>query len=153
MQKQGKKKRKKVTPYRKLFLKAERLWKQGAFDIYGKECMVKKFYPQINITHTEVFQVDHVVTRADKNLFFHPHNRVPVCSSCNRAKGFKQKGVDFAIQQIVIRRIGGQAFGEMMDIHQTAGPNYNWKKVWWIEQVVQNLETFKIHGGDNEDDQ
>lgn len=136
-------KRKKITQYRKMFLKAERLWKEIAKLRYGNECMVKKHYPRIDISHSEVIQIDHVITRADHNLFFNVNNGVPVCSTCNRAKHYKQKGVDYAIQKICMDKIGGEEFGMMMELHQTGGPNYNWKKVWWIEKVVEDLIEYK----------
>ena len=134
------KKRKKITPYRRSFLEAERLWKEIARLCYGPECQVKKAYPNINIAHSDVLQIDHVISRRDKNLFFNIFNGVPVCSTCNRAKCFNQKGIAHAIEQIVINKIGGQEFGFMMELHQTGMPNTNWKKLWWIEKVVEDLK-------------
>ena len=130
----------KKQEYRKAFLKAERLWKEIARLRYGAECQVKKHYPQIKIAHSKVLQTDHVISRRDKNLFFHVFNGIPVCSSCNRAKCFNQKGVAHAIEQIVINKIGGEEFGHMMEIHQTAGPNVSWKKLWWVEKFVEGLQ-------------
>ena len=130
----------KPKQYRKNFLEAERLWKEIAFLRYGRECQVKKHYPNIWIVHTSVLQIDHVITRMDKNLFFNVFNGVPVCSSCNRAKAFHQKGIAYAIEQIVKDKIGGEEFGMMMELHQTGTPNTNWKKLWWIEKVVEELK-------------
>ncbi len=48
--------------------------------------------------------------------------------------------MDYAIEQIVINKIGGEQFGLMMEIHQTHGPNTSWKKIWWIEKVVEELK-------------
>ena len=137
------KKRKKITPARKLFIKAERLWKQIAFLRDGRECKVQVNYPQIRIHHSEILQVDHCFSRNDKNLFFNPRNSTVICSSCNAAKGFKNKSVDRAIDQIVIGREGGEVFGAMQDINQTHMPNTNWGQVWWLEQVVKELEEYK----------
>ncbi len=135
----------KPKQYRKLFLKAERLWKEIARLRYGKECQVGKHYPSIFVAHTNVIQIDHVITRRDKNLFFHMFNGVPVCSSCNRMKHYQQKGVAHAIEQIVINKIGGEEFGKMMDLHMTGTPNTNWKKLFWIEKVAEELQ-FNLDG-------
>lgn len=132
----------KSKEYRKLFIQAEKLWKEIARIRYGAECQVQKHYPNINIAHSKVLQIDHVISRRDKNLFFHVFNGIPVCSTCNRAKCFNQKGIAHAIEQIVINKIGGEEFGFMMDLHQTGTPNMNWRKFWWIESVV---ETLKFH--------
>ena len=55
-------------------------------------------------------------------------------------KSMKAKGVDYAIQQIVISKIGALEFGLMMELHQTGAPNVNWKKLFWIEKVVEDLK-------------
>ena len=136
------KKRKKVTRARKLYLKAERLWREVCFLRDGRECQVKKHFPQIRIQHTDVLQVDHCFSRADKNLFFNPHNGTIVCSACNRAKAFKQKAIDKAIDKIVMDR-EGEVYGQMMDVHQTHLPNWEFKKVWYLEKVVRELEEYK----------
>lgn len=136
------KKRKKVTFARKLYLKAERLWKEVCFLRDGKECQVKKHFPQIKVRHTHIMQVDHCFSRADKNLFFNPHNGTVVCSACNQNKHYKNKGIDKAIDLIVMRR-EGEVYGQMMDIHQTHPPNWEFKKVWYLERVVKELEEYK----------
>ena len=143
MKKPSKKTLTKPKQYRKLFLQAERLWKEIAKLRYGPECQVKKFYPKIKINHSSILQIDHVISRRDKNLFFHVFNGIPVCSTCNRAKCFNQKGIAHAIEQIVINKIGGEEFGLMMELHQTGAPNTNWKKLFWIEQVVENLRFYR----------
>ena len=137
------KKRKKPTNARKLYLKAERLWKEIAYLRDGRECQVKKHYPHIKASHCEVLQIDHFITRRDKNLFFDPHNSTVVCSSCNRNKKYKQKGVDYAIQEIVLKREGQEAFDYMMRLNMTGNPNLHWKKIWWIEYIVETLEKYK----------
>ena len=137
------KKRKKVTPYRKLYLKAERLWKEIAFLRDGRECQVHKLFPQINTTHDNILQVDHCLTRRDKNFFFDIRNATVVCSTCNMHKKNKFRGIDYAIQKIVMEREGYEAFGMMMEVHQAGGPNYNFKKIWWIEKVIADLEAYR----------
>ena len=136
------KKRKKVTPYRKLFLRAERLWKQAAFLRDGRECQVAKLFPQINSTHSAIMQIDHCITRQDKNFFFDIRNATVVCSSCNMHKKNRFRGIDWAIQKIVMDRESAEVFGMMMEVHQSGVPNYNWKEIWWLEKVVDGLEAY-----------
>ena len=137
------KKRKKLTPVRKLFLKAERLWKECAFLRDGRECQVKKSYPLINVNHSDILQIDHCIPRADKNFFFDLRNATVVCANCNGCKKWLRYGVHHAIEQIVINREGGEVYGDMMDIHQRGTPNEHWGKIWWLEIVVRDLETSK----------
>lgn len=131
---------KKLTKGRKLYLKCEKLWKEIAYVRDGRECMVKKHHPYIRITHNCVMQVDHCFSRRDKNLFFDPRNSTVVCGSCNQAKGFKNKSVDRAIDEVVIEREGLLAFEEMKRINQTGKPNTGWGKVWWLEEQVEKLQ-------------
>ena len=137
------KKRKKVTSARKLYLKAERLWKECALLRDGPACQVKKLRPAVNVTHSETLQVDHWITRADKNFFFDIRNATMVCSTCNMHKKNHVRGVDHAITSIVMDREGGEAAGMMMEIHQSGTPNHHFKKVWWLEKVIEDLERFK----------
>lgn len=123
-----------------LFNKASKLWKEIAFARDGKECQVKKHFPNLRIMHTEILQVDHCISRNNKNLFFEPANSTVVCSACNMAKGFKNKSVDRAIDEIVINREGGLAFGMMVEVDQSGQPNHLWGKIDWLEQVIKNLE-------------
>lgn len=134
---------KKVTRARKLFLACERLWKEIAYERDGRECQVSKHHPHIRITHKGVMQVDHCFSRRDKNLYFDPRNSTVVCSSCNAAKGFKNKSVDRAIDEIVIAREGLEAFAEMKKINQTGTPNPGWGKVWWLEETLEMLRNYK----------
>jgi hypothetical protein len=136
------KKRKKITPYRKLFLKAERLWKQAAFLRDGRECQVAKLFPQINTTHSQILQIDHCITRMDKNFFFDIRNATVVCSNCNMHKKNRFRGIDWAIQKIVMDRESAEVFGMMMELHQSGTPNYNFTKIWWIEKVIADLEDY-----------
>lgn len=125
---------------RKLYLKAERLWKEYCFLRDGEECKVKRYFPHLNITHSNVYQVDHAISRRNKHLFFETSNGTVVCSSCNQAKGFKNKSVDRAIDQIVIDREGLERFNEMVRLDQSQTPNHEWGKVYWLETVVKGLE-------------
>jgi hypothetical protein len=138
-----KKKRKKVTPYRKLYLQAERLWKECAFIRDGRICQVQKECPQITTEHSRVLQVDHCITRGDKNFFFDVRNSTVVCSNCNLHKKNRFRGIDYAIQKIVMDRESAESFGMMMEVHQSGVPNLHFKKVWWIEEVIQSLKNYK----------
>lgn len=138
------KKRKKVTEYRKLFLKAERLWKEIAFLRDGKRCQVALNFALDGLLHSDILQVDHFITRGDKNLYFHPQNSTVVCSNCNAAKKWKTGAVDEKIRKIVMEREGAEAVGLMLDIHMSHQPNLNWKSAEWLEkQVIPNLEHYK----------
>lgn len=134
---------KKLNKARKLFLKAERLWKECAFLRDGRICQVQKHYPLIPINHDEILQVDHGIPRADKNFFFDIRNATIVCKTCNGAKKWQRYGVHHAIEQIIIKREGGEAFGMMMEVHMSGVPNHHFKKVWWLETVVKELQELK----------
>ena len=135
------KKRKKLTLYRKLYLKAERLWKECAKLRDGEICQVKKFKPLVKVNHSNILQVDHWIPRADKNFFFDIRNATVVCKECNGCKKWDRYGVDHAITSIVMEREGGEAAGMMLEVHQSGTPNYHFKKIWWIEKVIEDLET------------
>lgn len=130
------KKRKKVTPYRKLFLKAERLWKELAFLRDGHRCQVAVNFPGDGLKHSDILQVDHFITRGDHNLFFHPQNGSVVCSNCNAAKKWKTGAVEEKIRKIVMDREGAEAVGKMLETHLSMQPNLNWKSAAWLEVVV-----------------
>ena len=130
----------KLTKARKLEIQCERLWKETCFERDGDRCMVQKHHPTIDIAHAGPLQVDHCITRKNKHYFFDPRNGTVVCSSCNRAKHYKQKSVDRAIDDIVREREGEEAFGTMVINDQTKKPNHGWKKVWWLEEQLAMLE-------------
>ena len=119
--------------------RAAELWKDVCFQRDGRECMVKKYYPEIDLHHAGPLQVDHCITRANKHLFFESRNGTVVCSSCNRAKHFKQKSIGRAIDDIVKKR-EGKFFNLMVKIDQRMTPNIGWKKIWWLEEIITQLE-------------
>jgi len=131
---------KKLTNMRKLEIKALALFKEICFLRDGTQCMVQKHYPTIDIKHAGYLQVDHCITRKNKWFFYEPRNGTVVCGSCNRAKHYKQKSVDRAIDDIVREREGEEWFGNMVSVDQSMKPNHGWKKVWWLKEVVQDLE-------------
>jgi len=129
--------------YNKLFHKAERLWKEVAHLRDGHGCQVQKRFPAVQISHSDVMQVDHWITRNDHNLFFNPCNSLVVCSVCNASKGWNIGPARELINKIVTEREGSNA-GFMMDIHCSHQPNLNWKSTEWLEkQVIPMLEQYK----------
>ncbi len=128
-----------VTKARKLYLKAERLWKEYCFLRDGNDCQVQKYHPEVDIAHEGHLQVDHCITRANKHLYFDVKNGTVVCGSCNRAKGFKNMSVGRVIDQIVKDREGSY-FEYMVGLDKRKHANTDWGKVWWLEDVVKTLE-------------
>jgi len=129
----------KLTKARKLEIQCETLWKEICFLRDGRQCMVQKLYPTIDILHAGALQVDHCITRRNKYFFYDPKNGTVVCGSCNRAKHYKQKSVDRAINEIVQER-EGKYYDKMVEIDQTMQPNHGWKKVWWLEKQHRKLK-------------
>ena len=125
---------------RKLEIKCENLFKDICFLRDGYQCQVQKHYPTIDIHHAGPLQVDHCITRKNKWFFFDPRNGTVVCGSCNRAKHYKQKSIDRAIDNIVRQREGEDAFLRMVSVDQEMKPNPGWKKVWWLEEQLLALE-------------
>lgn len=115
------------------------LWKEIIELRDGKRCMVKVLFPEIAVGHTTIYQADHCFTRANKFLFFDVCNGTMVCSGCNMAKHYDSKSVKRAIDMIVYEREGKEKFDEMLacDMHKSA--NHDWNKVWWLEEVRDNL--------------
>jgi len=135
-----KKKKKKKPKNRQLQTKCENLWKKIIELRDGRACKVKKLYPEINLTHSNVLQADHCFTRGNKHLFLDPANGTMVCSSCNMAKHYDNKSVKRAVDMIVRRRVGENKWEEMLACDMRMGPNYNWNKIWWLEERLEILE-------------
>lgn len=125
---------------KKLYNKAYKLWKEYAYARDGKICQVKLFYPFINICHTDIYQVDHVFSRSNKWLFFEPKNSLVICSACNMAKGFHNKSISRAVDEIFIQREGIEEFNRMKILDQSGKPNMAWGQIWYFEQVINELE-------------
>ncbi len=130
---------------RKLHKSCSYLWKEICYDRDGKECMVKKYYPEIKIAHTQVFQVDHCVTRACKWTFYMPENGTVVCSACNMAKGFNLKSVQRAIDDIVVAREGMEKFYEMVALDRSKANCIDFNKIWWLEEREALLKEALLH--------
>lgn len=131
---------KKEKSARRLYLKAERLWKEYCFLRDGHECQVKKNRPDIAVPHAGPLQIDHFISRQNKHLFFETSNGTVVCGSCNRYKKFKFKSIDRVIDDIVMEREGEEKYNEMVAIDQTKAPNPHWKRIYWLEDVVKDIE-------------
>lgn len=139
--------RRKVVQLRKLRKslqrKAEDLWRQFAYKRDGRECQVKKYYPELTLTHSPVLQVDHFFPRADKNLFFDTSNTTVVCANCNYLKscGSRQSTqIQMALQQIVLRREGEKKFYEMCETNNQGIPNREWGREDYFRGIIQGLE-------------
>ena len=119
--------------------KAYALWKEVCYKKYGKYCHVQKHASHIRIHHDKIIQVDHCITRANKYFFFDIKNGLPVCQVCNRAKHYKQKSVDRAIERLVKQR-DPVWYENAVWIDQTGEPNINFSKVWWLEEIILDLK-------------
>jgi hypothetical protein len=125
---------------RSLQKKAEGLWKAIAILRDGRACQVRIHYPQIEVEHTNVFQVDHCFSRANKYLFLDICNSTVVCSTCNMLKGFDSKAIDVAVHEIVRKREGDATYERMKEIAMSRSANVNWGKRWWLEEQIAILE-------------
>ena len=123
--------------------KALRLWKEICFLRDGRECQVKKDFPFIRITHTNILQIDHCISRGNKHFFIDTRNGTVVCSACNYTKKFKLKSIDRAVDYIVKKRVGKVQFQAMVALDQTMEPNHNWSQVWYLEDEIEKLEKEK----------
>ncbi len=132
-------KRKKKSNLKKLQDQALNLWKEYCLKRDGGICQVRKHYPSVPISHTNVMQSDHCFSRNDKNLFLDPANSTCICSGCNMLKGFGQKGVDYMVHEIVKKREGVKKHDEMLMIHLHKNGNPGWKLIPWLEIEIDKL--------------
>ncbi len=72
-------------------------------------------------------------------LFLDPRNGTMICSSCNQAKGFNNKSIARAVDEIVERREGKLAFELMVQMDMRKSVNPNWAKRWWLEEQLKGL--------------
>lgn len=122
-----------------LKLKAEKLWIKVCLLKYGEFCYVKKYYPHINISHTETIQIDHCISRKNKYFFLDIKNGLPVCSGCNLAKSWGNKSVGRAIDEMVKNR-HPKWFENALWLDMSGEPNPSFSKRWWLEQQIGDLE-------------
>ena len=125
---------------KRLQKKAENLWKEYCLKRDRRVCQVKRFFPGIQIAHTNIMQVDHCFSRTNKHLFVSVKNGTCVCSACNMAKGFGQKSIARAVDSIVIMREGKEAWEAMLKIDQAKSVNNNWKSIPHLEETIKQLE-------------
>ena len=64
-----------------------------------------------------------------------------VCASCNRAKHYDNKSVKRAVDSIVRDREGEAKWQEMLDCDMRMSVNYNWNKIWWLEEQRDKLKS------------
>lgn len=132
---------KKKSRAKQLHDQCSKLWKEICFKRDGHQCQVwKRFGNRVEIQHAGPLQVDHCITRSNKLLFYEPRNGTVVCGSCNRAKGFSNKSVHRAIDQIVMEREGLEYFNDMVDLDHKKSANPDFNKVWWLEEKVKELK-------------
>ena len=118
---------------------AERLWKEHAHMRDGEGCQVAILFPEIPCPHNSVFQIDHCVKRGLKATFYDPRNSTKVCGKCNWAKFRDLWGVKRAIDQIVEKREGPEAWADLKRIEQQK-PLVRFKEVWWLEEQINRLQ-------------
>lgn len=131
--------RKRLPSIKSLQSKALELWKLICFKRDGCYCQVQKHYPNIQVKHTQIFQVDHCFTRNNKNLFLNSHNGTVVCSTCNMLKKYNSRSIHRLIDYIVIRREGQDMFDSMLFIDKSSSSNQSFTKREWLEQQIQRL--------------
>ena len=102
--------------------RCETLWKQVCLSRDGIGCQVAKHYPEVQFQHTNTYQVDHCITRANKHFFVDPKNGTVVCSACNRAKHFQQKSINRIIDEIVKAREGERWFLDAVSVDMAKKP-------------------------------
>lgn len=133
-------KAKRLTPVDKLQKKAFEICRAIVIKRDGSGCQVKKHYPQINVIHTEIMQIDHCFSRANKNLYLDISNLSCICSGCNMLKGFDSKAIDVAVHEIVRKREGDAIYERMKETAMSRSANVNWSKRWWVESQISILE-------------
>jgi len=131
--------KKKLKSIRSLQRKAERLWKEICLKRDGRECQIKKNFPEVKTKHSEVYQVDHCFWRSDKNLFLEPSNGTVICSNCNLQKSFGHRAIDKLVDQIVRKREGEEKYNKMILVSTTADKNELFTNREWLEDKINEL--------------
>lgn len=132
----------KKTKAKKLQTKCENLWKEIALLRDGRGCQVKKHFPQINTTHSEVMQVDHCFSRSFKRLFTDTSNSTVICRNCNLNKNYNE-AIRMAIYDIVLKREGSDIFNRMREQVEMGTPFIEWRHISWLETQVEILTTIR----------
>jgi hypothetical protein len=134
-----------VKDRKRLQRKAEDLWRHCVHVRDGKVCMIKKVFPELNLNHSDIIQVDHFFPRADKNLFFVLSNATCLCATCNylKSNGSPQSTqINLAVAEIVRRREGPEKFNAMAEMNDKREPNREWGRVHYLEGIIRGLEDF-----------
>ena len=134
---------KKLPRNKKLQKDCELLWKEIVALRDGHVCLVKLFFPNIALAHTDIYQADHCFTRGNKHLFLDPANGNMVCSACNMAKHYDNKSVKRAVDYITQQRVGRAKWKEMLACDMQMGPNVHWNHVWWLEEQHEKLTSLR----------
>ena len=130
----------KKSKIQKLKLRAEKLWKQVCIKRDNEECQVKAYFPHLG-KHSQITQVDHFISRANKHFFLDPRNGTTVCKICNGSKHWRPKGpIDQAIEDIVKMREGHDVVEEMRALERSMKPNENFSQMWYLEEIITKLE-------------
>lgn len=137
----GKKER--LISIKKLQKQCEDAWKQAVLERDGACCKVKQHYPLLASKHTRTYQADHCISRKNKTTFLLVENGTMICSGCNQAKGFNNKSIHRAVDEIVKKREGGHKFQELVDLDMAKSVNPNWSKRWWLEEQLERLNREK----------
>ncbi len=142
-------KRKKKAKNKVLQVKAEKLMKEIIALRDGNQCMVQKYYPNIKIAHSEVYQADHCFSRTIKELFLDLANLTMICSTCNAAKGSnkiavsKRDAITVAVHEIVKKREGEDTYNRLLEVASGMSVFKQWGQVWWLEEQIAILEEIK----------
>ena len=131
---------KRRSPLKTLQNKAEKLWRECVLHRDGHRCMVKHFYPHLNIPHSHILQGDHCFSRVNKHLFLELHNGTTVCSTCNMYKAMDRMSLPRVIDDIVKTREGEERFNEMRAIDQMLSSSEMWKNFNYLEQKIKDFE-------------
>lgn len=133
-------KRKKKSKVQKLKDKANDLWKEACFLRDGRECQVKRYFPHLG-PHSEILQVDHMISRKNTFLIYEPKNGTVVCKVCNGSKHWRPKGpVDQAIEEIRIMIEGQEKVDQMYALERSGKPNLDFSQVWYLEKIIEGLK-------------
>jgi len=118
--------------------RAENLWKKIGKESHGDECEVKKYFPLLEVPHTNVIQGEHCISRTNKHFFFDINNHSSACSTCNMLKLYDKKSIGRAINEIVRNR-NPVWYEEAVRLDQTRSANINFSKIWWLEKQIDKL--------------
>jgi len=103
---------------------------------------VQKHYPLLNVSHTDVYQVDHMIERGFKRHFVEICNGTVVCSSCNSNKRYNS-AIRKAIETIRIKTEGADIINRMFDERAAGGAFIDWRHIGWLEDKIKVLEQIR----------